>query len=164
MVFLKIKLRGLIMGVFLRETLVPRPIGEVFGFFSRAENLERITPPWLRFRIVTPQPIELRQGATIAYRMRVHGVPVRWVSEIELWDPPFEFRDVQLRGPYKVWRHTHRFSEVEGGTRMTDAVNYDVGFGPLGRLIQWLQVARDIRNIFDYREQRVRALLGGAAK
>lgn len=143
-----------------RETFVPKPILPVFRFFSRADNLENITPPWLHFRILSPQPIRMREGATIAYRLRVRGIPVRWLTEIERWNPPFEFLDVQVRGPYKMWRHTHRFFEVEGGTQIVDTVNYALPLGPLGRVVHRLLVARDLSAIFDYRQRRVRALLG----
>lgn len=142
-----------------RETKVTCRLGAVFDFFSKAENLEALTPPWLQFRIMTPQPIEMRQGATIAYQLRVRGIPVRWLTEIELWSPPYEFVDVQLKGPYRLWHHTHRFEECDGGTRIVDIVRYALPFGPLGRLVHRLRVARDLAKIFDYREQRVRALL-----
>jgi ligand-binding SRPBCC domain-containing protein len=143
-----------------RDFIVRKPIAAVFKFFSRAGNLEEITPPWLHFRILTPKPIHLRQGATLAYRLRIRGFPVHWLTEIESWNPPFEFVDVQMRGPYQQWRHTHRFAETGGGTRIEDIVNYALPFGPLGRIVNKLQVADDLSAIFDYREQRVRALLG----
>lgn len=142
-----------------RELWVPHSLPTVFDFFSRVENLERITPPWLRFRILTPSPITMKQGATIAYALRVRGIPLRWITEIERWNPPYEFIDVQTKGPYAFWRHTHRFSEVEGGTSIVDTVQYALPFGVLGRLVHRLQVARDLANIFDYRAQRVQALL-----
>ena len=143
-----------------RELTVPRPLPEVFEFFSRAENLETLTPPWLRFRILTPKPIEMRQGTTIAYQLRVRGIPIRWQSKIEVWHPPSEFVDAQVKGPYKQWRHTHRFQEIEGGVRIVDIVNYSLPFGPVGRLVHRLQVAADLAKIFDYREQQVRLLVG----
>lgn len=146
--------------VLQRELTVPRPLGEVFDLFSKAENLETLTPPWLRFRIVTAQPVEMRQGATIAYQLRVRGIPLGWLSEIELWRPPYEFVDVQVKGPYKHWRHIHRFRQSEGGTHIEDIVNYALPFGPLGRLVHWVQVADDLSKIFDYRQHLVRALLG----
>ena len=145
--------------VLRREITVSCPLDEVFDFFSKAENLETLTPPWLRFKIETPQPIQMRQGARIAYRLRVRGVPLRWLTEIELWRPPYEFVDVQLRGPYTLWRHTHRFEETEDGTRIVDVVHYTLPFGMLGRLIHRLQVADDLARIFDYREQLVQTLL-----
>ncbi len=141
------------------ELWVPNPLSEVFEFFSRAENLERITPPWMQFRILTPLPVTMKQGATIAYALRVRGIPMRWLTEIERWNPPFEFVDVQAKGPYKLWRHTHRFSEVRGGTLIEDVVEYALPFGWIGRLVHRLQVRRDLAQIFDYRTQRVQALL-----
>ena len=143
-----------------RELWVPRPLPAVFEFFSRADNLERITPPWLSFRILTPAPIEMTEGATIGYALRVKGIPLRWLTQIERWNPPFEFVDVQAKGPYKLWRHTHRFSDLAGGTSIADTVEYALPFGVLGRLTHRFQVARDLAQIFDYREQRVRELLG----
>jgi ligand-binding SRPBCC domain-containing protein len=145
--------------VLRRDSMVARPLAEVFEFFSRAENLEAITPPWLRFQIEPPQPVEMRAGAEIAYRLRVHGIPLRWLTEIEVWRPPHEFVDVQLEGPYRLWRHRHRFTEVAGGTRIEDAVEYTLPFGPLGRLAHRLLVAHDVARIFDYRERQVRRLL-----
>jgi ligand-binding SRPBCC domain-containing protein len=142
-----------------RELSVPHPLSTVFDFFSRAENLERITPPWMQFRILTRPPIVMKPGATIAYALRVRGIPFRWLTEIEQWNPPHEFIDVQAKGPYRFWRHTHRFSEVEGGTSIVDIVHYALPLGPLGRLVHRLQVARDLARIFDYRSQRVQELL-----
>jgi len=142
-----------------RELWVPLPLPAVFDFFSRPENLERITPPWMRFRILTPRPIAMKPGATIAYALRVRGIPMRWLTEIEQWNPPHEFVDVQAKGPYKLWRHTHRFSESRGGTLIEDHVEYALPFGPLGRLVHWLQVTRDLQQIFDHRTQQVEALL-----
>ena len=144
---------------FESELVIGRPIAEVFDFFSQAENLQKLTPPWLHFRILTPGPIELKQGAAISYGLRVRGIPVKWLTEIEVWRPPFEFVDVQVSGPYKMWRHSHLFSEVDGGTCMRDVVNYALPFGPLGRLANWLQVSRDIAKIFDYRAQCVKEIL-----
>ena len=142
-----------------RELWVPQPLPVVFEFFARPENLERITPPWLRFRILSPSPIEMKQGATIAYSLRVRGIRLRWLTEIERWNPPFGFIDVQTKGPYRLWRHTHRFSEVEGGTSIVDTVHYALPFGVLGRLAHRLLVARDLSRIFDYRARRVQELL-----
>ena len=142
-----------------RELKVPRPWPAVFEFFSRPENLELITPPWMRFRILTPRPIVMKEGTTIAYALRVRGFPLRWVSEIERWNPPYEFIDVQAKGPHRLWRHTHRFSGIEGGTCIADHVEYVLPFGPLGRLVHRLQVSRDLKAIFDYRSQSVESLL-----
>lgn len=117
----------------------------------------------MQFRILTPLPIAMKQGATIAYALRVRGIPIRWLTEIERWNPPYEFVDVQAKGPYRLWRHTHRFSELEGGTSIVDHVDYALPFGALGRLVHRLQVARDLARIFDYRAQRVQSLLSSSA-
>lgn len=142
-----------------REQWLARPLAEVFDFFSRAENLEQITPPWMHFRILTPLPIRMAKGATIAYSLRVRGIPLRWLTEIEEWKPPFEFVDAQTKGPYRLWRHTHRFAEVKGGTSIVDSVDYALPFGVLGTLVHALQVRRDLASIFDYRARRVKELL-----
>lgn len=142
-----------------RELRVARSRQVVFEFFSRPENLESITPPWMRFRILTPPPIPMQEGTKIAYALRVRGIPLRWLTVIERWNPPYEFIDVQERGPYRLWRHTHKFVEVEGGTSIVDRVEYALPFGPLGRLVHQLQVARDLEHIFEYRAQRIQSLL-----
>jgi len=143
-----------------REQFIPQPTPAVFDFFQRAENLESITPPWLRFRILTPLPIAMRQGAMIRYRLRLRGLGITWLTEIAQWNPPWEFVDVQIKGPYRLWRHTHRFFRVGGGTRMTDTVEYSLGFGILGELAHRVVVAADLARIFDYRALRIRELLG----
>ena len=144
-----------------REAWVPQPIGEVFDFFSRAENLERITPSWLSFRMLTPSPVEMRAGTLLDYKLRVHGLPVRWRTRIESWYPPHSFIDVQERGPYRLWRHTHRFVEARGGTTVLDDVDYALPFGILGDIVERLIVSRDVRSIFDYRAQQIGWLLPG---
>lgn len=142
-----------------REILVPKPIGRVFDFFSRAENLGRITPGWLRFRMLTPSPVEMKQGALLEYRLRIHGFPVRWRTRIEEWNPPHSFVDIQERGPYKLWRHTHRFVESASGTTVIDDVEYELPFGWLGTLVNRFQVERDVAEIFDFRAQQIALLL-----
>ncbi|NNE10571.1 MAG: SRPBCC family protein, partial [Gemmatimonadetes bacterium] len=113
------------------EQLIPRPLDEVFAFFADASNLSRLTPPWLDFRIVSETPIRMEEGRLIDYRLKVHGIPLRWQSEITTWDPPHRFVDEQRKGPYKVWHHTHRFEEAGNGTRVIDEVRYDVPGGAL---------------------------------
>ena len=140
---------------FHASTTLPFPRERVFDFFSRAENLELLTPPWLSFKILTPVPIRMCEGALIDYRLRVRGIPLGWRSEITVWDPPYRFVDEQRRGPYRAWIHEHRFTEVDGGTRVEDHVRYAV-LG--GSLVDRLFVAPDIRRIFDYRQQRLREL------
>lgn len=138
-----------------REQWLPRPAEEVFAFFSVPENLEAITPPWVGFRILTPPPIQMRRGARIEYRLKLHGIGLGWLTEIEAWEPPVSFTDVQVRGPYRVWRHVHRFVPEGGGVNVEDTVVYALPFGPLGRLAHWLKVRRDLERIFDYRRERI---------
>lgn len=144
-----------------RTQWAPRPLSEIFAFFSDAANLEALTPGWLKFEVVTPRPITMFAGTHIDYRLRWHGIPLRWTTEITRWDPPHEFQDVQLKGPYKLWRHTHRFIKQSGGTALTDVVEYALPFGPLGSLAHALQVRRNIEQIFDYRYDRIRDMFGG---
>ena len=148
------------MGLHLleRQQLVDRPRAEVFAFFADAHNLERLTPPFLRFEILTPAPIPMRPGTLIDYRLSLFGVPFRWRTEIEAFEPGVRFVDVQLRGPYARWRHLHEFEEVPGGTRVSDRVEYEMRFGPLGALVHALFVRRALRRIFDHREQAMRRI------
>ena len=143
---------------------LPGPPEAVFPFFADARNLEAITPPLLRFRVLTPEPIELREGAHIQYRLRVRGVPVNWHTLIQAWDPPHRFVDVQIRGPYALWHHTHEFAPADGGTStlMTDRVRYAVGFGPVGELAVRALVRRDVEAIFAFRREAIVPLLPGA--
>ncbi|HLI60425.1 MAG TPA: SRPBCC family protein [Solirubrobacteraceae bacterium] len=142
------------------EQHVDRPIDEVFSFFAAARNLERITPPWLRFEVRTPEPVEMAEGTLIDYRLRVHGVPVGWTSQIEVWRPGCEFVDRQLRGPYRLWHHRHRFRAAAGGTVVSDEVHYAPPLGPVGELAHPLFVRRDLQRIFAYRRDAVRRILG----
>lgn len=134
-----------------RQQLVPRARPEVFSFFSDAHNLERLTPSSLRFKILTPNPIAMREGTLIDYELRLSGIPLRWETEIERWEPDVAFVDVQRRGPYKHWRHTHTFSEAPLGTLVADEVEYALPFGVLGDLVHVAIVARQLDEIFSYR-------------
>lgn len=138
------------------ELWLPRRRTEVFEFFADTGNLEQITPPWLHFRITTQGPIEMRAGALIDYRLRLHGLPIKWRTEITCWDPPRRFVDEQRRGPYRLWIHEHTFAEIDGGTRVVDRVTYAVCLGPL---VQRLLVGPDLRRIFDYRKRKLADLL-----
>jgi ligand-binding SRPBCC domain-containing protein len=146
-----------------REQRLEGSPDEVFPFFADARNLEAITPPLLRFRVVTPGPIEMRAGTLLRYRLRLHGVPMSWHTTIQAWSPPHRFVDVQVRGPYALWHHTHEFAPVTGshppGTLMTDTVRYAIGFGALGELGRRALVRRDLEAIFDFRAARVGELL-----
>jgi ligand-binding SRPBCC domain-containing protein len=141
---------------------VPLALGETFAFFAEPANLPRITPPWLGFRILTPPPLVMGQGLTIDYRVRVMGWPVHWRSLISEYDPPRAFRDVQLVGPYRTWDHMHRFWEEDGGTVVHDRVVYEPPLGPLSGLLNALVIRRQLDAIFQYRGERIGALLLGS--
>ena len=138
-----------------RSQRLARPVEGAFAFYADALNLEAITPPWLGFRVATRYPIEMREGALIEYRLRLHGLPIRWLTRIEVWDPPRRFVDVQLRGPYALWEHTHTFEPAEDGVVIRDRVRYALPLGPLGSLAHALFVRRDLRRIFDYRAEQL---------
>jgi hypothetical protein len=141
--------------IFERTTIIAAPLPRVFDFFAQPENLARITPPSTRFRIVAGPSRRLREGDRIEYALRVFGLPFRWASRIEAWHEGESFADVQERGPYKSWRHTHSFRATAGGTEMHDCVEYELPFGALGRLITGRLVARKLEAIFDFRGRAV---------
>lgn len=143
-----------------RRQRVPRPRHEVFAFFADAANLEKLTPPFLGFHILTPMPIVMGVGARIDYKISLHGIKLTWQTVIESFDPDDRFVDVQMKGPYKWWHHTHTFADVPGGTEIGDEVDYEVGFGPLGTIAHGLFVKRQLRTIFDYRTRVMTELFG----
>lgn len=143
-----------------RSLELPLAVEDVFPFFADAGNLERITPPELGFEILTPLPLIMAQGAILDYRVRLFGVPMRWRSRIARWDPPTEFVDEQLIGPYREWHHTHRFEPLPGGTRVIDRVRYRLPLEPLSLPAHPL-VRRQLRRIFDYRARVLREVLLG---
>lgn len=134
-----------------REQIIPQPLVHVFAFFERPENLARITPPWLDFRILTPSPILMKRGTTIEYSIRVLGVKARWTSRITMYEPPHAFVDEQIEGPYSFWHHTHRFLEDASGTKVIDDVRYALPLGVLGVFVHRLMVKRQLEAIFTYR-------------
>lgn len=144
---------------FEQEQLVRRSRSEVFGFFADAANLERITPDSLHFEIRSPQPIAMCAGATIHYQLSLFGLKFRWCTLIESFEPEAGFVDVQTKGPYRSWRHTHTFSDAPGGTLVRDHVEYEVPLGPLGELANRLFVARQLRRIFDFRRTAIETAL-----
>lgn len=134
-----------------RKQIIKRSQEEVFNFFADAGNLEKITPPELNFKILTPQPIDIRKGTLIDYKLKLRGFPITWKTEITQWNPPFDFVDTALRSPYKQWIHLHRFNTGENGeTIMEDIVRYRLPFEPLGDIGLFL-VKRELNYIFDYR-------------
>lgn len=140
-----------------RRQWVPRPLEETFAFFARPQNLSRITPPWLGFRILSPEPLVMAAGLRIDYRVRLLGVPVRWQSVISEYEPPRSFRDVQTIGPYRHWDHLHQFRSEHDGTLIEDLVTYEPPFGVLGVLLNGLVIRRQLAAIFDYRAGRIEA-------
>jgi ligand-binding SRPBCC domain-containing protein len=145
---------------FQSELWIARPRSEIFPFFADAVNLEQITPPWLQFHVVSKLPLEMREGAEIDYLLKIRGIPVEWRSKITAWDPPHRFVDEQVRGPYRLWVHEHRFTEKESGTSCEDHVQYS----PLGgALINKLLVERDIRKIFAYRSEQLRKIFSDSS-
>ena len=141
-----------------RTTIVPAPVGEVFEFFSTPENLGRITPPGMRFRITRGPGRRLREGDRIEYTIRVFGLSLRWVTRIVLWREGEVFADLQERGPYRYWLHTHTFREVPGGVEMQDVVEYELPFGVLGSVFGGWLVSRQLDAIFDFRGSAVRSI------
>jgi len=146
-----------------REIIVPAPLEEVFEFFSKAQNLEKLTPPSLRFEILTPMPIELMQGSLIEYRLRLFGIPFRWLTEITVWEPGVRFVDIQRKGPYLLWEHEHSFLPADGGgTVVRDNLRYAVPGWFLEPMISRLFVQRQVERIFDFRGQQVRSIFDPA--
>jgi uncharacterized protein len=141
-----------------QEQVIGRPIGKVFSFFCDAGNLERITPEWLQFKILSTQPIRMAVDTRIDYLLRWRGVPMRWRTRILVWQPPEKFVDVQEKGPYRLWQHTHSFYECPGGTRMIDELRYALPLGNLGRGLHRLWIRKDLEAIFDFRRRQIEAI------
>jgi ligand-binding SRPBCC domain-containing protein len=145
-----------------RSQVVPRPRREVFAFFSDVANLQALTPEFLNFEFLSPLPIAMKAGVTVEYRLRLFGLPVRWKTEIELFEPENRFIDIQRRGPYRNWRHLHQFSDHPGGTLMEDRVDYSLPLGALGDFGGRRWVRRSLDRIFDFRRDRIAEILGAA--
>jgi ligand-binding SRPBCC domain-containing protein len=135
-----------------------REIADVFAFFSDASNLNLITPEWIRFRIQTPMPVVMKRGLLLDYGLRLRGIPVRWQSEISVWEPPYRFVDRQRKGPYRRWVHEHVFQSKGGGTNVIDRVDYAV---PGGRLVHRFFVKGDVTSIFQYRRSKLMTVFHG---
>lgn len=145
--------------IFEDQSWLPREPEAIFPFFADARNLQRITPAWLSFEILTPEPITMQMGTLIDYRLKVRGLPLRWRTLIAEWDPPHRFVDTQVRGPYRLWHHTHTFDPQDGGTLCRDLVRYRVTGG---QLMNALFVRRDIERIFAYRRETLRGIFGSS--
>jgi ligand-binding SRPBCC domain-containing protein len=137
------------------EASVATELDQTFAFFADARNLERLTPPWLSFRIATPLPIEMRQGTLIDYVIELYGVPIPWRTRIDVWEPGVRFVDRQIAGPYLWWHHEHKFEALDGGTRVIDRVEY---LPRAAWLSSWM-VNRDVQRIFSYRQTALTSLL-----
>ena len=139
--------------VLVRKTTIKVTIKEVFDFFSKAENLNHLTPPEVNFKFITQLPIEMKKGAVIDYKIKINGITFNWRTEITKWEPPFYFEDTQTKGPYKLWIHEHKFAELNGNTEMTDTVNYLSPGGIFEFIPHNLIVKKKVESIFDYRKK-----------
>jgi ligand-binding SRPBCC domain-containing protein len=137
------------------DLFLPRSGNQLFEFFSDAFQLETITPKWLHFAILTAPPIQIGPGTLIDYRLRLHGIPIRWRTRISVWEPSRRFVDEQTQGPYRRWHHEHLFETVECGTLCRDVVDYSV-FG--GRAVHAMFVRRDLLAIFEFRQRKLQEL------
>jgi len=138
------------------EMTIDLPREQVFEFFADATELERITPPWLHFSVLTPQPIEIKKGQLLDYRLKLHGIPIYWQTEIAEWERPFRFVDQQLKGPYQRWYHEHTFLELDGKTIVRDNVHYIPRGGALIRpFLQRMFVGPDLEKIFGFRQDKL---------
>ncbi|MDP9004680.1 MAG: SRPBCC family protein [Verrucomicrobiota bacterium] len=146
---------------FESELWLPRPREEVFAFFADATNLDLLTPDWLQFHTITPQPIAMRAGTLIDYQLRLRGIPIRWRTEIKVWEPPTRFVDEQIRGPYRLWIHEHTFAERDGGTLVRDRVRYAV---PFDFLAHKFLVRPDVERIFAFHTQVLQERFSGQAR
>ncbi len=149
-------LTGQLEHILEAEQFVPRPIPELFAFFSVETNLEEITPPFLGFRVLGKSTPEIEAGTLIDYKLSLHGISMRWRTLIEIWEPGKRFVDTQVKGPYALWHHTHTFEPAEGGTIVHDRVRYRLPFGWFGDLVAGWKVKRDVRAIFEYRAHVIR--------
>jgi ligand-binding SRPBCC domain-containing protein len=148
-----------------RSQRVEVPIEQAFGLYADAHNLEPMTPPWLHFQVTTPGEITMAAGALLEYKLRLHGFPIRWQTLIESWEPPHRFVDTQLKGPYRLWHHTHEFEpDGDQATVIHDRVLYAIPFGPIGELADRLFVRHDLKRIFDYRAEAVERLVAAGLR
>ena len=141
------------------KQFINQPIEDVFNFFSMPENLEIITPPRLRFKILTPTPIIMKKGTVIDYYIKILMIPVRWRTLITVYNPPYKFVDEQIKGPYSLWHHTHTFIEENNGTTIYDKIYYIVPLGIIGKLLNTIWISKDLNSIFSYRKEVIHNLL-----
>jgi ligand-binding SRPBCC domain-containing protein len=148
------------MHILIKETIIKKPLEEVFDFFSKAENLNLLTPPEMQFKIITPSPITIHQGKLIDYKIKVNGIPFKWQTEITVWQPPFRFVDKQKKGPYNTWIHEHLFEARGSSTYMRDTVQFKSPGWILEPIINKLFIEKKVRGIFEYREKVLLQLFG----
>ena len=141
---------------------VSADLNTIFHFFAQPENLARITPPWLGFRILTPSPITMKEGALVDYEIKLGPIPTRWRTLITSYEPGVSFVDEQLMGPYSFWHHTHRFEATASGTLLTDEVLYLPPLGILGRMAHGLAIKNQLQGIFRHRHQVIAQKFGGS--
>ena len=139
-------------------------IDKVFDFFSNPENLEKITPSYLKFKIITKKPYDMREGIVFDYQLYLRGIPIKWKSLISHYNPPVGFIDEQIKGPYSYWHHTHTFTQKDEGTLITDTVKYSLPFGFIGRIAHYLWVKKDLEKIFNYRQQVIKEIFNDYSK
>ena len=139
---------------------IAKPLEMVFDFFSKPENLEHITPSYLKFNLQTPSPVIMKIGQIIDYKIKLKGIPLRWRSQITSYDPPYHFVDEQIRGPYALWQHTHTFKEKNGTTLIEDHILYKIPFGIIGSAANSLFVKKDLTRIFQYRKEKINLIFG----
>jgi uncharacterized protein (TIGR01777 family) len=151
-------------GVFwlTRKIWIPRSTDELWPFFSNEHNLEQITPPLLNFHVKSKSTSEIEKNTLIHYRLKLHGIPIRWTSRIAVWNPPHEFVDTQIKGPYSYWYHRHLFEPMGNGTLATDRVQYKLPMGAIGTYLASRFVRSDVEKIFDYRTTVIKKLFGEA--
>ena len=152
-------LKAVKIRIFERAQLVPYPLRTTFDFFTDPRNLERLTPVFLHFKFLTAPPPVTVEGTVLDYRLQLYGIPIKWRTKIVLVEPPLKFVDIQEKGPYAFWRHTHEFRAVGDQTEMTDRVEYAIPFGPIGEIARLLFVDRSLREIFDYRQRELVAAM-----
>lgn len=141
------------MHTLVKETIINKPLEEVFSFFSKAENLNLITPPELDFKILSPQPINIKQGAIIDYSIKLNGISFKWKTEITVFEKNKRFIDTQLKGPYKIWIHEHIFEHRGNATYMKDIVQFKSPGWIFEPIINSLFVEKKVKSIFEYREK-----------
>ncbi len=146
---------------FKTKQQIDKPIQDIFPFFSKVENLEILTPDWLNFKILTPLPIEIKTGTIIKYRIRLYGIPLYWKTKITLWDPPHRFIDEQIKGPYSVWIHEHRFEAKDGKTTMIDTVDYDIPGWIFKTVVHRIFVEKQVDSIFKFRQKKIKEHFSG---